>query len=601
MASPPDASDPTDRRPSSSVGSTMNSGSGGFDRFSPFYWDNSSSRESSPGPLEIIHDIDLKQYRKEVPLQSTETDASTAFAAQNSRNENAIFQPSLLCGGSQFYHGNAVSHPFSSNSNLSTGNSAFDDGDDEDISDAEFFAQFGELPPAAEVPTAVAGSEIQDDGSMGLLEGDLEAQLGAELRVGGNESMELLEGDLEAQLDAELGSGFDNSTELLDGDLEAQLDAELEAETHKEYQPVDEEEAAEAAQRNANLQEALRIAAEKAAMAIPYDQRDDPSFPTEEELEAELRAADAADEPVGDVTNMVTGMTNFGSVINPSTVKRDSKRQPKKPAKKAARKTAPKAKPKTTTSAPTKVAPGPLAARVGRSQPPPMRKTDELPQLYHLPGTNWNLLRKHMTLSTRVDLNHCYRSLGLDIGRGKALYENLKAYLRIPGNSIHLSAEDVDTEDAKRIIADIAHKLLYEQCWGQTYFDRPSLDSGCKFITYQGDSTEVFLEFTSLVYKAMKLEEKRKKGNAKQQQARDARAVTHHPTSEAFANATYFSPREFAQAPPQAAAAAATNNSPRIVTQCPTPQASAATTRNPPRAVPMHPAEWAFLRLQGKV
>lgn len=520
MASPPDASDPTDRRPSSSVGSTMNSGSGGFDRFSPFYWDNSSSRESSPGPLEIIHDIDLKQYRKEVPLQSTETDASTAFSAQNSRNENAIFQPSLLCGGSQFYHGNAVSHPFSSNSNLSTGNSAFDDGDDEDISDAEFFAQFGELPPAAEVPTAFAGSEIQDDGSMGLLEGDLEAQLGAELRVGGKESMELLEGDLEAQLDAELGSDFDNLTELLDGDLEAQLDAELEAETHKEYQPVDEEEAAEAAQRNANLQEALRIAAEKAAMAIPYDQRDDPSFPTEEELEAELeaelRAADAVDEPIGDVTSMVTGMTDFGPIINPSTVKHVSKRQSKKPAKKAAKKTAPKAKPKTTTSAPTKVAPGPLAARVGRSQPPPMRKTDELPQLYHLPGTNWNLLRKHMTLSmyslptfislqfpilhrdiangeflgTRVDLNHCYRSLGLDIGRGKALYENLKAYLRIPGNSVHLSAEDVDTEDAKRIIADIAHKLLYEQCWGQTYFDRPSLDSGCKFITYQGDSTE---------------------------------------------------------------------------------------------------------------
>lgn len=70
------------------------------------------------------------------------------------------------------------------------------------------------------------------------------------------------------------------------------------------------------------------------------------------------------------------------------------------------------------------------------------------------------------------------------------MYESLKAYLRIPGNSVDLSAKEVDSEDAKRIIADIAHKLLVDQRWGQTYFDRPSLGGDCKLITFDGNSTE---------------------------------------------------------------------------------------------------------------
>lgn len=93
-------------------------------------------------------------------------------------------------------------------------------------------------------------------------------------------------------------------------------------------------------------------------------------------------------------------------------------------------------------------------------------------------------------LGTRVDLNTCYRSLGLDIGRGKAVYESLKEYLRIPGNSVDLSAKDVDSEDAKSIIANIAHNLLFYQRWGQTYFDRPSLAADCKSITFEANSTE---------------------------------------------------------------------------------------------------------------
>lgn len=58
----------------------------------------------------------------------------------------------------------------------------------------------------------------------------------------------------------------------------------------------------------------------------------------------------------------------------------------------------------------------------------------------------------------------------------------------------------------------------------------------------------VFLEFTSLVYKAMKLEEKRKKGKAKQQEETSAREIVQHPTSEAFATSTYHSPRNAAAA-----------------------------------------------------
>lgn len=44
----------------------------------------------------------------------------------------------------------------------------------------------------------------------------------------------------------------------------------------------------------------------------------------------------------------------------------------------------------------------------------------------------------------------------------------------------------------------------------------------------------------------MKLEEKRKKGKAKQQEETAANEVVQHPTSEAFATATYISPQAVA-------------------------------------------------------
>ncbi|KKY38454.1 hypothetical protein UCDDA912_g01530 [Diaporthe ampelina] len=468
MESSPDSSDPPDH-PSSSVGSTINSGSDGFGSPSRSRRGRSESRESSPGPLIIERSIDVKD--------------------------------------------------------LNQGNSASNNGDGEDMTDEEFFAQFGEeIPEWAKLPPD-AEPQAQDNGFQDLREEDLEAQIDSELGPGdGDASMDISQEDLEAQLDIELSGGDDDLMELCEEDLEAQLNAEIEADTLQE-------DAAEAARRKANLEEALRIAAEQAALVVSYDQRDNPSPP-----------GGAANGPLGNINNAITVMSELGPNVNTLAVKRHSKMKSMNRPKKRARKTAPKPKHS-----------GPLEARVGRSQPPPMRKTDELPQLYH-----------H---NTRVDLNRCYRSLGLDVGRGKAVYDNLREYLRIPGNSVNLSAKDVDTGNTKRIIADIAHKLLVDQRWGRTYFDRPSLASGCKFITFQGNSTEVFLEFTSLVYKAMKLEEKRKKGRAKQQEEKAAREVVQHPTSEAFATTTYFSPQAVAQALPSQAPTDATGNSSPVATK----------------------------------
>ena len=143
----------------------------------------------------------------------------------------------------------------------------------------------------------------------------------------------------------------------------------------------------------------MRIAAEKAALAVPYNQGDDPPCPTEEELEAELNAGDAAAAGASaEMTDLLAVMWNLESKVNPSTVKRFSKMPWKKRTKKTA-KTAPKPKPQNPPPGTTKPAPEPLGARVGRSQPPPMRRTDELPKMYHHGEINWYLLRKHMTLS----------------------------------------------------------------------------------------------------------------------------------------------------------------------------------------------------------
>lgn len=329
MASTPDPPDPPGY-PSWSLCSTVEIGSDGFDTLSHSRFKHFVPRETSPGPepLLVDYDIDLSsEYRGQEALQ----------VASNSAN-----------------HGNAVSHPFLHDFSLDQGNSASDNGNGEEMTDEEFFAQLGEEVPQWAKQPPNGEPQVQDNGFP-----------------------DLNEEDLEAQLDCELGAAVANGPiDISEGDFEAQLDAELEAETHQEA-------AAEAARRKANLQEEMRIAAEKAALAVPCHQRDHPSFPTEDELQAELNAGDAADGLPGRLNNNMAAVSKL-NFVNHLAVREYSRKRPKKKAKTALN---PKSKP------------GPSEARVGRGQPPPMRKPDELPQMYHHGEPDWDLLRKHMSLS----------------------------------------------------------------------------------------------------------------------------------------------------------------------------------------------------------
>lgn len=266
------------------------------------------------------------------------------------------------------------------------------------MTEEEFFAQFGEDVPDWAKQPPIGEPQVRDDGFPDLLEEDLEAQLDAELgAAAGNESMDISEEDLEAQLNAELAAGDndglmelreddleaqlnaelaagdnDDPMELREDDLEAQLNAELEAEARQE-------EAAEAARREASLQEEMRIAAEKAALAVPCHLVDDSSSSSEGEPKADLNAAEAADEFFDELNHRIAMIMRLKSKVDCRTVRQYSYRRPNKRAKKT-----PTGKPK---------------ARVSRSQAPPMRKPDELPDLYHHGEPDWTLLWKHMNLS----------------------------------------------------------------------------------------------------------------------------------------------------------------------------------------------------------
>lgn len=356
MASTPDASDPAENpSSSSSVDSTTHSGSVGLRTPSRSRRERSPSFDDTPGPLIVDHDVDIGEERR--------------------RQE--VLRAAIISAN----NGDEVSHPIPHDFNFIQDTSASHNGEGEDMTEEEFWAQLGEGVPEWAKQPPNGEPQIQDDGFTDLLEEDLEAQLDSELgATGGNGLMDFSEGDLEAQLDAELTAGNDNDPmAICEQDLEAQLNAELEeAETHQE-------EAAEAARREATLQEELRIAAEKAALAAPRNQRDDPSCPTEEELQAELDAGDAADGLLRRLNSRIAEMSELRTSVNRLTVKRYSKKKQSNKSNKRARKTGPSKSPE---------------ARVGRSQPPPMRKTDELPQMYHHGDPDWYLLRKHMNLST---------------------------------------------------------------------------------------------------------------------------------------------------------------------------------------------------------
>lgn len=357
MASTPDASDPPDHpSPSpSSVGSIIHSASVGLRTPSRSRRERSPSFDDTPGPLIVDHDVDVREER---------------------RRQEAL-QAAIISAN----NGDEVSHPIPHDFSLIQDTSASHNGQGEDMTDEEFWAQLGEDVPEWAKQPPNGEPQIQDDGFTDLLEEDLGAQLDSELgATGGNDLMDFSEGDLEAQLDAELAAGNDNDPmAICDQDLEAQLNAEFgEAETHQEQ-------AAEAARREATLQEELRIAAERAALAAPRNQRDDPSRPTEEDLQAELDAGDAADGLLRRLNSRIATMSDLRASVNRLTVKRYSKKKRTNKPNKRARKNGPSASPQ---------------ARVGRSQPPPMRKTDDLPQMYHHGDPDWYLLRKNMNLST---------------------------------------------------------------------------------------------------------------------------------------------------------------------------------------------------------
>lgn len=347
MASTPGASDPPDHpSPSSysSVGSTIHSGSVGLRTPSRSRRERSPSFDDTPGPLIIDHDVDIREER---------------------RRQEAL-QAAIISAN----NGDEVSHPIPHDFSLIQDTSASHNGQGEDITDEEFWASLGEEVPEWAKQPPNGEPQIQDDGFKDLLEEDLEAQLDAELAAGNNDDpMAICEQDLDAQLNAELG----------------------EAETHQEQ-------AAEAARREATLQEESRIAAENAALAAPRNQRDDPSRPAEEEHQAELDAGDAADGLLRRLNSRIAAMSQLRASFNPLTVKRYSKKKQAKKPNKRARKNGPSASPQ---------------ARVGRSQPPPMRKPDELPRMYHHGEPDWYLLRKNMNLSTYIQSPFYYTPISL--------------------------------------------------------------------------------------------------------------------------------------------------------------------------------------------
>ena len=437
MASTPDVSDPPDH-PSSSVGSTMYSGSDGSDRHSRSPRGRSWSRESSPGPdpLIIVQGDDVIDYMKEQRL----------LAANRSANQ-----------------GDAVSHPFPHDFSLNHGDSASNDGNGEDMTDEEFFAQFGEVgvPEWAKQPLDAA-PQVQGDGDgdvlMDLNDEDIAAQLEAETPAENDDLMILNveslgaqpaaeppaedeDEDLEAQLDAKIMAEEDDS--MSEAVLQRQLNKELWAEARQERrQKRTQKKATVYAPLKATLQGPMRIAPKNEVLEISSDQGDGLTEPTEEELEAELAAelngddltqpteeeleaaleaelngGDAAGGNPSNISGTLSVMSTLRSKIDPCTVKsypkkqskkrsktqskKQSKTQSKKRLKTHAKTNAPKSKSQTKKPARgKKKKPAPLGARVGRSKPPPMRRTDDLPLLYHRQDPiNWTPLRKAITLS----------------------------------------------------------------------------------------------------------------------------------------------------------------------------------------------------------
>ncbi|KAG8161469.1 hypothetical protein KVR01_008456 [Diaporthe batatas] len=572
--------------PSPSVSSTTDSGSRGSDR--------------SSSPYRLVR----------TPSYESDDDNDSRFSLIIHRTAEEIHEFMKEQRLLRDKQGDAVSNSISPDSSFSQGNSASAESQDEDMTEEEFFAQFGEeVPDWAKQPLGAApqdhGAGCGDD-LIELGDNDIEAQLSAEITAvpdngyDDDEIMELSAEAFEAQCGARAAAVPAADEDEEDEAREARLDAEIGAEPVVDHAAVAAKQRAVRRRRKARKDRYRKrrapgkggrrggfkswVGRKHRAPEVQLDQPDNLTAPTTEDLEAALDAELAGDnlidltteeleaeldaEPAGaDLNDLTTEdleaqlnaeLAGDTSAADGASVDRASNapkvasweawtdrsqfQQPKASAALEIREVKLAERRATNNH-------GPLRQRLGRHQPPPMRTNDALPKVYHRQNPiDWTPLRKAINLTTRVDLNTCYKALGLDSLRGKAIYERLKAYLRVPGNSVNLT--NVQPNDAKRTMARIAHRLLVNEGWGMEHFKMPSLSSAVKFIPFETNSTEVFLEFTSLLYKAMKLEEKRKKGRAKTQEMREANAVVQHQAAQNVAATTYQSPRAVARPPP---------------------------------------------------
>ncbi|KAJ4391300.1 hypothetical protein N0V93_004917 [Gnomoniopsis smithogilvyi] len=142
-----------------------------------------------------------------------------------------------------------------------------------------------------------------------------------------------------------------------------------------------------------------------------------------------------------------------------------------------------------------------------------------LPKLYHKywkDGPEYRLLAKHMDLKVDVNLNDVYVSMGLNIGRGKDLFAMIQNLLKTPGCSLRIDGDLV--EEHKVIVGQRAHELLATVGWGDEHFQRPvvsgrgSKEELCDKLCWSNASTDIFLGFSKLLYKAAKMHEARRKG-----------------------------------------------------------------------------------------
>ncbi|KAK7736269.1 hypothetical protein SLS53_007104 [Cytospora paraplurivora] len=461
-------------RDSSNGFSSCSGRSDGFDRSPSINDDCSSSRESSPG-LEVIYNPDLS-YRKEAAFQFRE--ASGAPSAGQPVTDKTNSTPSFL----------PISDAFSPD----------DDEVDDELWDElmGISRNEGDEPQSSNDTSAADAGYPQPDGN--------EEE---------DELLAIMTKSLEKELAETQNAEQPPAEEEEEDDMLAMMTASLEkelAETRTAEQVAAESEEAESARKKAVLEEQLRVAAEKAALAAQFD---DLHKPTERQSGATTTAPRVAQRAClkNKMSGVDQGLAFKGS---PKALDRHARRM-------AAVKKARKAKLK------------PIAKTITEptSMPVPPRR-------YHLAEIlDWGLLTARMTLTTNLNVRTCYKSLGLDPDRGQKLSNQLRDYLRTPGNSVNISREDINTQRSKVIIAQLAHKLLCDKRWGQEYFNRPHVERGYSGAKFETDSTYILLEFSKLLYKIVKAEERRKKAHLKSQEKKDEKNAAEHPVVSDFAYA----------------------------------------------------------------